>query len=307
MSINELRKMSENERMEWIVNAESYDIDFVLKNSGIKGISKIKKVEKLAMLVKLVEENITDKEIDAMVVKLLENITDKEIDAIMEDTKRLNEELSVRRSFGDNIECTLYARYKNKEINFNELKKVCDKYHLNIPLNDDEKSSIEFIDKSYDMYSTYMHYDEDGNIYYALFDERYQWDNMCRKDNMCEDEDWDIQEFYKINTVDYDGDLQLAFTYDNELHYVLCVYKYYDLLATYVEGTTHKIKELVAYDYRLVDKDLDTYEELLELLDQQCKEYWMILKADEMLQNKLKIAKEYSRQLTIDALNRSNA
>ena len=73
-----------------------------------------------------------------------------------------------------------------------------------------------------------MHYDEDGNIYYALFDERYQWDNMCRNDNMCEDEDWDIQEFYKINTVDYDGDLQLAFTYDNELHYVLCVYKYYD-------------------------------------------------------------------------------
>ena len=307
-TVNELKKMSENDRINWIVNAKSYDIDFLLKNAGIKGISKIKKVEKLAMLVKLVEENITDEEINAMVVKLLENITDKEIDAIMEDTKILNEELSVRRSFGDHIECTLYARYKNKEINFNELKKVCDKYHLNIPLNDDEKSSIELIDKYYDMYSTYMHYDEDGNIYYELFDECYQWYNMYRKDNMCEygDLDWDIQEFYRINAID-NGDLQLAFTYDNELHYVLCVYKDYELLATYVEGATHKIKELVAYDYRLVDKDLDTYEYLLELLDQQCKEYWMILKADEMLQNKLKIAKEYSRQLTIDALNRSNA
>ena len=59
-TINELKKMSENDRINWIVNAKSYDIDFLLKNAGIKGISKIKKVEKLAMLVKLVEENITD-------------------------------------------------------------------------------------------------------------------------------------------------------------------------------------------------------------------------------------------------------
>ena len=287
MSINELRKMSETDRMEWIINAKSSDLNVVLKNYGVKGISRMKKLEKVAMVVKLVEENIAD----------------EDAKRVMEDTKKLNKELSVRRSFGDFIECTLYARYKNREITYNELKNTCNFYNLDIPLSSDEKSSIDIIDESYDMFSTYEHDDEDGNIYYALFDECYQWYNMYRKDNICKDEDWDIQEFYKINTVDKNG-LQLAFTYDNELHYVLCVYKDYKLLATYVEGSTHKIKDLVAYDNRLTDEDLDTYEELCELLEKQCEEYWKILKADEMLKNKLNCTQDSSRQLIIDELNR---
>ena len=288
MSINELRKMSETDRMEWIINAKSSDLNVVLKNYGVKGISRMKKLEKVAMVVKLVEENIAD----------------EDAKRVMEDTKKLNKELSVRRSFGDFIECTLYARYKNKEITYNELKNTCDKYNLDIPLNDDEESSINFIDKHCDMFSTYEHYDEDDNIYYALFDECYQWDNMHRKYNMCEDEDWDIQEFYKVNTVD-NGDLQLAFTYDNELHYVLCVYKNYELLATYVEGATHKINELVAYDSRLTDEDSETYEELCELLEKQCEEYWKILKADRLLHEKLNCTQDSSRELIIKELNRS--
>ena len=287
-TINELRKISEKERMEWIINAKSSYLNIVLKNAGVKGISRMKKLEKIVMVTKLVEDNIAD----------------EDAKRVMEDTRKLNKELSVRRSFEDFIECTLYARYKNREITYNELKNTCDKYNLDIPLNDDEESSINFIDKHCDMFSTYEHDDEDGNIYYALFDAYYQWDNMHRKDNICNDDDWDIQEFYKINTVDKNG-LQLAFTYDNELHYVLCVYKDYELLATYVEGSTHKINELVAYDNRLTDEDLSTYEELLGMLQKQCEEYWKILKADEILKKKLNCTQDSSRQLIIDELNRS--
>ena len=287
--INELRKMSEIERMEWIVNAKTSYLNVALKDGGVKGIANMKKLEKIVMLTKIVEDNIAD----------------EDAKRVMEDTRKLNKELSVRRSFGDFIECTLYARYKNREITYNELKNTCDKYNLDIPLNDDEESSINFINKHCDMFSTYEHDDEDGNIYYALFDECYQWYNMYRKDNICKDEDWDVQEFYKINAVDKNG-LQLAFTYDNELHYVLCVYKNYELLATYVEGATHKINELVAYDDKLTDEDLETYEELLGILQKQCEEYWKILKADELLQKKLNIAKEYSRELIIEELNEAN-
>ena len=286
--INELRKMSETDRMEWIANAKTSYLNVALKDYGVKGIANMKKLEKIVMLTKLVEENIAD----------------EDANRVMEDTKKLNKELSIRRSFSDNIECTLYARYKNGEITYNELKNTCNAYNINIPLSSNEKSSIDIIDKSYDMFSTYMHYDEDHNIYYALFDKCYQWDNMHRKDNMCEDEDWDIQEFYKINTID-NGDLQLAFTYDNELHYVLCVYKNYELLATYVEGATHRINELVAYDDRLTDEDLCTYEELLKLLEKQCEEYWKILEADRLLHEKLN-CKEKSRELIIEELNEAN-
>ena len=288
--IDELRKMSETDRMEWIANAKTSYLNVALKDYGVKGIANMKKLEKIVMVTKLVEENIAD----------------EDAKRVMEATKKLNKELSVRRSFSDNIECTLYARYKNGEITYNELKNTYNFYNINIPLNSNEKSSIDNIDKSYDMFSTYMHYDEDHNIYYALFDNIYQWNNMYRKDNICEDEDWDIQEFYKINTID-NGDLQLAFTYDNELHYVLCVYKNYELLATYVEGATHRIKELVAYDDKLTDKDLEKYEELLKLLEKQCEEYWKILKADELLKNKLNCTQDSSRQLIIDELNRCNA
>lgn len=288
MSINELRKMSENERREWIVNAKSHDLNVVLKDYGVKRIANMKKLEKIVMVTKLVEENIAD----------------EDAKRVMEATKKLNKELSVRRSFSDFIECTLYARYKNGEITYNELRNTCDFYNINIPLNSNEKSSIDFIDKHCDMFSTYMHYDNDDNIYYALFDKCYQWYNMYRKENICEDDDWDIQEFYKINTID-NGDLQLAFTYDNELHYVLCVYKNYELLATYVEGATHRIKELVAYDYRLNDEDLDTYSELLELLNKQCEEYWKVLEADRILHEKLN-CKEKSRELIIEELNEAN-
>ena len=60
MRIDELRKMSENDRREWIINAKSSDLNVVLKDYGVKGIANIKKLEKIVMVTKLVEENIAD-------------------------------------------------------------------------------------------------------------------------------------------------------------------------------------------------------------------------------------------------------
>ena len=118
-SINELKKMSEKERISWLLNANAKDLGILLKNYGIKGISKMSKKEKMSMILDLA----------------VENIADEEVEKVMEDTKKLNEEINVRLSLVDNIEATLYARYKNKEINYNELRKVCDKYNFDIPLS----------------------------------------------------------------------------------------------------------------------------------------------------------------------------
>ena len=77
MRINELKTMNENERMEWIVNANNKDLGIVLKNEGVKGISNMKKLEKIAMVAQLVVKN---------------SVTDEDAKRVMEDTERLKEE-----------------------------------------------------------------------------------------------------------------------------------------------------------------------------------------------------------------------
>lgn len=287
-----LMQMSENERMDWIVNAKTSYLDVVLKDCGVKGIANMKKLEKIVMVTKLVVEN---------------SVADEEIDAIWEDAKRLNKDLNYRNSYKESIDATLYAMYKSKEINFNEFRKVCDRYHLDIPCSYNETHSIDIINKccSYYLHSNYEHYDCNNNAYYSLFDECYQWDNIYRKDNICEDEDWDLKQFYAKNTVDDDGYLQLAYAFNDDGHYVLCVYKHYELLATYEEGCMEDIEHLAVYDYRLDDDDLLSYKELFESLGKQYEEHCEIMYIDEMLQKKLKIAKGYNRPVIIDALNRS--
>ena len=289
MTISELKLMSESEMMEWIVNANAKDLGFLLQYEGIKGVSKMKKAKKIAMIVRLV----------------LENTADENAKRIMEEVKRLNEEIEIRQTFAEKIEWTLYAVYKNNEITYNELRKVCNAYHMDIPLSCNEKNSIKLI-KKYCDYSKYKHHDEDGNTYYSLFDKRYEWDNVYISKNMCEywDLDWDVQQFYAKNTVD-NGDLQLAYTFDDDGDYILCVYKDYELLGTYFEGDMHRIKKLVDYDDKLVAEDLDAYEELLELLNKQQEELWEIIEADRILRNKLNCTQKSSRQLIIDELNRS--
>ena len=47
MTIKDLKLMNEAERILWFASAKSSDLTLVLKNYGIKGLSKLKKVEKL--------------------------------------------------------------------------------------------------------------------------------------------------------------------------------------------------------------------------------------------------------------------
>ena len=155
MTIKELKLMSEKERMAWIVSTNAKDLGFLLQYEGIKGVSKMKKAEKVAMIVRLV----------------VENIADEDTKRIMEKVKKLNEEIEVRQSYAEKIEWTLYAMYKNNEITYNELRKVCNAYNMDIPLSCNEKNSIKLVDKHCN-FSKYKHHDEDNNTYYSLFDNK---------------------------------------------------------------------------------------------------------------------------------------
>ena len=268
MNINKLKAMNENERMAWIVNASNKDLGIVLKNEGVKCISNMKKLEKLAMVVKLVTEN---------------SVTDEDAKRIMEDTERLKEEIEIRQCYAETIEGILYARYKNKEITYDELRKTCNAYNIDIPLSSNEKNSIKIVDEYCNLFSLYEHHDDDYT-YYSILSKDYKWDNMYRKNNMCEDWDWDVKKFYQMNTVD-NGNLQLACTFDDNLNYMLCMYKNYKLLGTFVDGDIYDIKVVVDYDDKLNDEDLDTYSELLDLLNEQQEEYCRIVDGDKMLRN----------------------
>ena len=146
MNINKLKAMNENERMKWIVNASNKDLGIVLKNEGVKGISNMKKLEKLAMVAQLVVEN---------------SVTDEDAKRIMEDTERLKEEIEIRQCYAETIEGILYARYKNKEITYDELRKTCNAYNIDIPLSYNEKNSIKIVDEYYH----YAENEEDRHIY----------------------------------------------------------------------------------------------------------------------------------------------
>ena len=239
---------------------------------------------------------------------VVENITDEDAKRIMEETKQLNEEINVRQSHEEDIEVTLYARYKNKEISYNQMRKVCDKYNLDIPLSDDEENSIDFIDEHYDTFSLYKHYGVKDEIYYSVLSRAYEWEFFSLDSNYYDDDDWDdwvIQQFFEKNAVN-NGNLQLAYKVSiEEVENVLCIYKDYKLLGAYVECDIERIKRLIAYDDKLVAEDLDTYKKLLKLLNKQQEEFLRIIYANELLKNKLKMTKEYNRQVIIDKLNRS--
>ena len=269
MNINKLKAMNENERMAWIVNASNKDLGIVLKNEGVKCISNMKKLEKLAMVVKLVTEN---------------SVTDEDVKRIMEDTERLKEEIEIRQCYAETIEGILYARYKNKEITYDELRKTCNAYNIDIPLSYNEKNSTKLVDENCDLFSWYEHHDYDGNVYYSILDKKYEWENMSLTSYDCRNDDWDVQQFFARNTVD-NGDLQLACTFDENLNYMLCMYKNHKLLGAFADGDIYDIKVVVDYDDKLNDEDLDTYSELLDLLNEQQEEYCRIVDGDKMLRN----------------------
>lgn len=291
ITINGLKEMSEAERSLWLANANSKDLGLVLKNYGIKNTSKMKKAEKLSMVLDLA----------------IENIPDEEIDAIWEDAKRLNKDLNYRNSYKESIDATLYAMYKSKEITFNEFRKVCDRYHLDIPCSYNESHSIDIINSccNYYLHSNYEHTDSEGNTYYALFDECYEWENVFNKNRISECFDWYLKQFYARNTVDDNGYLQLAYTFNDNGNCVMCVYKHYELLGVYEEGCMEVIEDLAVYDCRLDDDDLLTYKELFEALGKQYEEHCEIMYTDQMLRKKLNCT-EKSRELIIEELNEAN-
>ena len=269
MNINKLKAMSENERMAWIVNASNKDLGIVLKNEGVKGISNMKKLEKLAMVAQLVVKN---------------SVADEDAKRIMEDTEHLKEEIEIRQCYAETIEGILYARYKNKEITYDELRKTCNVYDIDIPLSYNEKNSIKLVDENCNLFSWYEHHDYDGNVYYSVLDKKYEWENMSLTSYDCRNDDWDVQQFFARNTVD-NGDLQLACTFDENLNYMLCMYKNHKLLGAFADGDIYDIKVVVDYDDKLNDEDLDTYSELLDLLNEQQEEYCRIVDGDKMLRN----------------------
>ena len=276
MNINKLKAMSENERMAWIVNASNKDLGIVLKNEGVKGISNMKKLEKLAMVAQLVVKN---------------SVADEDAKRIMEDTEHLKEEIEIRQCYAETIEGILYARYKNKEITYDELRKTCNVYDIDIPLSYNEKNSIKLVDENCDLFSWYEHHDYDGNVYYSVLDKKYEWENMSLTSYDCRNDDWDVQQFFARNTVD-NGDLQLACTFDENLNYMLCMYKNHKLLGAFADGDIYDIKVVVDYDDRLTDEDLDAYEELLDLLNEQQEEYCRIVDGDKMSRNELDCEEE---------------
>lgn len=239
---------------------------------------------------------------------VVENITDEDVKRIMEETKQLNEEINVRQSNEEDIEATLYARYKNKEVSYNQMRKVCDKYNLDIPLNNDEEDDIFGLCARWYMFSRYKHYGTKDKIYYSVLSRDYEWENFHLDINDYDEDDWDdwiIQQYFEKSAVD-NGNLQLAYKLGiEEEEPVLCIYKDHKLLGAYVECDIERIKRLIDYDDKLVADDLDTYKELLKLLNKQQKEFWRIIYANELLKNKLKMAEKYNRQVIIDALNRS--
>ena len=77
----------------------------------------------------------------------------------------------------------------------------------------------------------------------------------------------------------------MACTFDENLNYMLCMYKNHKLLGVFADGDIYDIKVVVDYDDRLTDEDLDAYEELLDLLNEQQEEYCRIVDGDKMLKN----------------------
>ena len=216
----------------------------------------------------------------------------------------MNEEINTRQSFKEEFESTLYARWAAKEITWEEFKQTIINKNISIPINvADEEDTKDILKRKIFSYSYYEHDDYENNAYYSVVNKEFKWDNVFKNDCKCIWQGWIEKQFYKRNTVDKNG-LQLAFDFDvdDDWAYTLLVYKNYELLGNYTDGNIDNIKRLVAYDDQLSDEDLETYTQLLELLEKQHEECNKILEADKMLQKKLKRTEKYKQFIT-DKLN----
>ena len=277
MTIKDLKLMNEADMILWFANAKAKDLGIVLKNEGIKGISKMKKAEKLSMIVNLVVED---------------NITDDAIDKVVEDTKRLNDEINARQSFKEEFEQTLCARWQAKEINWEEFKQTIINHNISIPINVADKEDTKNMLKSdIDLFSEYEHFIDSNNKYYSVLNKNFNWSNVFRNNGRYRWKNWEDKQFYEKNTINKDCVHQLAFDYDENGEYNILVYKNFELLGNYIDGNIENIKKLIEYDNRLSYEDLEVYAELLERLNKQRKEYNKIIEADKMLRKKFNFIK----------------
>ena len=258
-SIKELKVMNQKELCIWSSNVNIKELKAILKENGFKGYSRLKKTELLNAVLDMI-------------------VSDEEIEKVMEDTKKLNEEINARQSFEEEFESTLYARWAAKEITWEEFKQTIINYNISIPINvTDEEDTKDILNRKCDMCSYYEHYVfDDDNTYYSVLNKDFKWDNVFRNNGKYRYYDWEEQQMYERNTIDKDG-LQLAFDFDENSDYTLLVYKNYKLLGSYTNGQIDDINRLIEYDDRLSYDDLDAYTELLELLDKQYEEYDKII------------------------------
>ena len=220
------------------------------------------------------------------------NSMSEKIEKVVEDTKKLNEEINARQSFKEEFEQTLYARWNAKEITWEEFKNTIINKNISIPINvADEEDTKDTLNREYDIYSNYEHYVYKGETYYSVLNKDFEWKKVFKNNGKYVYDDWVEKQMYERNTVDKDCLHQLAFDFDEDGDYTLLVYKNYELIGAYIYGNINYIKKLIAYDDNLsYEEDLDDYEELLGLLDKQRKEYWKIMKTDMMLRKKLNYA-----------------
>ena len=243
----------------------------------------MKKAEKLEMIVNLVVEN---------------NITDEEIDKVVEDTKKLCEEINARQSYEEKFESTLCARWAADEITWEQFKQTIVNRNISIPINVADKEDTKYLlNRNIDLFSNYEHYDYSNKKYYSVLNKNFQWREVFKNNGKYKWKNWEEKQMYERNVVD-NGLLQLAFDYDEDGELTLLTYKNHELLGyyRYRDGDIEDIKKLVAYDDKLSDEDLEIYTQLLELLDKQYEQYDKILKADRMLRKKFNFIKcKYKR------------
>ena len=136
--IEELKKMSQKELCIWSSKVNAKELKAILKENHIKGYSKLKKAELLDLVLDLVINN------EGIEIDSNNNVhITTDVEKVYNDTKNLNEEITIRTGWDERFEETLFARLKAKEITFNEYKDVCYVKGINIYVNNSDDEDID--------------------------------------------------------------------------------------------------------------------------------------------------------------------
>lgn len=256
MTIKELKEMNEKDRILWFASAKAKDLGAILKNEGVKGISKMKKAEKLAMIVDLVVEEV-------------EVVTDEDIETIYNETKAINKEVNARQSFEEEFEQTLYARWDLHEITLEELRKVVSTYKLDIPVMSNRENTIDIANR----YGDLACYEYMGGDYYIdttdfdyedLFvEEGYRWNN------------WEEHMLYTYNNLSSEN-YTIGYQYDSYGDDYFVIYRDKQAIAKYKDIEKSDLDKLFTVDVQ-AKEDKELLYKLLEDFMKQHEEYNKII------------------------------